>query len=247
MATNNAQIEKALKEAAKLGKSAGVRAVNDAAYKTREHMQKAMSSVFDRPTPFVTKSIVYKKANINDVNPRSKVFIADEPIGKGNNPTNTLMPEISGGYRKYKRFEKALRYKNILPPKMYAVPGADAKLDQYGNISGPWIVRILSALQGFTEVGYLANETVRSRLSKKNPLELFVIKESQGKNWELGIYQRAGKKIKQLIRFVKTPKYQERFKFYTMAEKFFNENVMKQLNYQLSKSGGAAGPPSEVF
>ena len=244
---NNAQIEKALKDAAKIGKQAAVRALNDSAFNTRKHLQEQMQTKFDRPTKFIQNSILYKKANVADEKPTAKVYVANEPIGKGANPTNIMTPEILGGYRKYKRFEKALRYKNLLPAKMYAMPGRDAKLDQYGNISGAWIVRILSTLQAFNETGYLANETVRSRLAKKKALDLFVIREYKQGELEPGIYQRQKNKVKQLIKFIRTPKYSERFQMYKLASEFFDKDLIKQINYQLSKRGGSAGPSSDEF
>lgn len=247
MSSNDAKIEKALKEAARIGKQASVRALNDAAFNTRKHLQEQMDSRFDKPTKFIKNSILYKKANSADEKPLSKVYVADEPIGKGTNPTNVMIPEIQGGFRKYKRFEKALRYKNILPPKMYSVPGDDAKLDQHGNINGAWIVRILSTLQAFSEVGYLANETVRSRMAKKKALDLFVVKEYKENQLAPGIYQRVGKKVKQLIKFVTTPKYKSRFPYYKIASEFFDKNLIKQINYQLAKRGGSAGPSEDNF
>lgn len=60
-----------------------------------------------------------------------------------------LSPQIEGGSRRQKRFERLLSRKGILPPGWFALPGKGAKLDAAGNLPGSLIVKLLAYLQAF--------------------------------------------------------------------------------------------------
>ena len=72
-----------------------------------------MSKVFDRPTPYIQKSILYKKSNKHNLT--AEVYIRDEAV-KAVAPNKILQVEIEGGSRQLKRFEKALLAVGALPP-----------------------------------------------------------------------------------------------------------------------------------
>ncbi|HEU4603750.1 MAG TPA: hypothetical protein VFS24_17375, partial [Steroidobacteraceae bacterium] len=114
--------------------------------------------VFDRPTPF-TKNATY-------VQPATKqrryamVYIREQEKGRVA-PIRYLQPQIYGGARGRKSFEKRLIESGKMPPNTYAVAATAADLDQYGNIKGGQITKILSDLQAqFDET---QNTTARSR------------------------------------------------------------------------------------
>ena len=183
-----------------------------------------VQEVFDRPNPWIMRGFRYKKAERDNL--VAEVSVSDDrPVGP--TPRHVLSASVFGGARKPKRFELALRAKGVLPSNQYAVPGRDAKIDSYGNMSGSQIVQILSALGAFSESGYTANRTARSAARKKNPMNLFVIKEI-GKGLAPGIYQRinSGLGVKQLLRFVKQPIYEERFNFYKYGEQLLPRLVL---------------------
>jgi hypothetical protein len=145
---------------------AAAQALNGAAFQSRLDWQAQIRAVFDRPTPFIEQSIwVGKRATREDlhaeVGPRYYG-------GKSVDPEKVLLAEAFGGVRRPKRFEVALRRAGVLPQNMAAVPARwvttdPATADGYGGVKGSFIVRLLSYLQAFGEVGYRANMTLANR------------------------------------------------------------------------------------
>ncbi|MGD0275913.1 MAG: hypothetical protein ABSB79_07645 [Syntrophales bacterium] len=188
-----------------------------------------MMSVFDRPTPYTLGSLYIKPATKSEQN--SWVWMK-EFAGKGTPAYKYLYPQIYGGDRQLKRFERALQYKGVLPEGMYCVPGQGANLDSYGNMSTGQIVQILSYFQAFGEQGYRANitEKGRAKLAKgtktKQGISYFALQQPY-KNLKPGIYMRAvfnwGGAIKPIIMFVKKPHYKKRFFFFEVGQAEANE------------------------
>lgn len=205
--------------------------------KTAQDIQAAevaeMQSVFDRPTRFTLNSLYVKPATKEDLS--AAVF---PKAGFGSIPAwRFLGPQIQGGPRQKKAHERALERAGILQANEYAVPGAGVKLDAHGNIPGPTIVRILSQV-GAAErgVGYLANMTGRSRKRavRRAGGQFFVMRE---RGVPPGIYQRVSQgspmkggvgptrnRVLPILLFVSAPNYQQRFRFYDIANEKFAEN-----------------------
>lgn len=123
----------------------------------KPRIQKEMIKVFDNPTPFTLKSLKIKYAQVKDL---TAVVEFKEPGRMGQ---HYLVPQVEGGVRKLKGFERALGNKKY-------TPGSGARINKYGNISFGQIRQILSVLGKAEHVlGYSANITDRSR--KKNPKE----------------------------------------------------------------------------
>lgn len=202
--------------------------------RTAQDVRKAIKDefprVFDRPTPWTMNSLFLKPATKK--RQEARVWLKDY-ASKGIPATKYLGPQIFGGARNFKRFEKALQRVGILPPGMIAVPGDAAKLDAYGNMSRGQIIQLLSYFSAHSEVGYLANmsEKRRAALHKRNEgMEYFVLRTKWGK-LPPGIYQRtktqvAGKRgprmqsgVKPVLIFVKPADYKKRLPFFEVAER----------------------------
>lgn len=143
---------------------AASKALNETAYAARADMTAGMQ-VFDRPTPFIQKSIwVGKTAKPESL--EAWVYPRD-PGGKAVDPANVLRAEVFGGERKAKRSELAFRRVGILLPGYAMVPSkwllASPKADQYGNVKGSFLVQLLSYFQAFGEQGYRANMTAKRK------------------------------------------------------------------------------------
>lgn len=212
-----------------------------------------VQEVFDRPTPFIQRGFKYRKAAWDNLT--AEVY-ADDYMGPA--PQKTLASEVFGGARKPKRFELALRAKGILPADQFAVPGRDARLDAYGNMSNGQIVQILSALGAYAESGFIANKktvhkSVGSRPNRKTD-NIFVIntigrKSTAFLNQEslsglsnrlpglpMGIYQRIGAHgLKQLMKFVKQPSYSKRFNFFQEGERIAFVVFNNEFNHAFDK------------
>jgi hypothetical protein len=172
--------------------------------------------VFDRPVPLTLKSVFIRSFNRGTLDVR--VFLREE-IFKGTPPAAYLLPQIVGGQRPLKRFEKALQSIRALPPGEMAVPGPGAKLNAYGNISQGLIVQILSALRATSDPGQHRivgqGRTVRAK-QKRNRKE-YVVLRGRGSGSvgakNVGIYRKDGAKLVNVIRFIRPPTYRQRLDF----------------------------------
>lgn len=209
-------------------------AVNRAAFKGREAVQKEMPRVFDRPTSWVRGGVRVVKATKSD--PVAAIDLDFWGNKQGVAVESILQPEIYGGSRKHKRHEIALQRAGILPAGMFIVPGAAANIDQYGNMSAGQINQIISWFQGFGEQGYQANMTKKTRdrrakgTKKSRGFEYFVVGAGAVRSWaragggvgthrmQPGIYLRThtgfGSAIKPVMIFVRRVMYRSRLDFY---------------------------------
>ena len=142
---------------------ATIGAINDAVYAARAAEQAAMAKVFDRPTPYILRSVKVRMAARDK--PAGEVYIDFWGSGKGVPPEKILAAEVFGGRRRAKRAEVALQRVGILPRGFGMTPGPGAKthLDVFGNVKGSFIVQLLSYFAAFGEQGYRANMTDKRR------------------------------------------------------------------------------------
>jgi len=118
-------------------------ALNWTAFDTRERMQKYLRRVLDRPTKFTLKGVLVDKSKQSTL--RSRIKMRDE-ASKGTSPAKYLEPLRSGGTRQAKRSEKALRRAGHILPDQFIVPGPDARLNRFGNVSSGMYTKMLSGL-----------------------------------------------------------------------------------------------------
>lgn len=171
-----------------------------------------MNRVFDRPTPYTLNSLFVKPATVDNLSARVNV---KDQAGSGIVPERFLQPEVEGGTRGDKRFERALRYGGWLLPGEHVVPATDMPRDAFGNVSGPKIKSILAQLEK------PGGRTVGKRRRGAFASGLFVgrIRHTRG------IWQRDRRKIKPLFLFTKAiPQYRARFDFTGVAERVAREN-----------------------
>lgn len=206
--------------------AAAMRSLNYTARKVQEAEIKEMRDVFDRPNPNTLKAIYIKPATLRRQS--AEIGIKDE-AGKGVPASKYLLAQITGGTRRLKRFEVALRSVGVLPSGYWAVPGDAAKLDAYGNMSAGQIVQILSYFKAFPEAGFRANITDKRRAAlrkgskRKLGYEYFVGRPGAGR-LPLGIWQRfrfakGDTAIKPILIFVSRSLYEKRFDFEYVARK----------------------------
>ena len=211
--------------------TAAVAALNDAAFEARRVVQANIDASFDRPTPYVRRSIQVTKATVDRP---SAVVEPKYPGGKGVDPQSILRASVFGGERRLKRAERALQRVGILLPGYAMVPGEACQLDAYGNIKGGFIVQLLSYFQAFGEQGYKANMTAkrRDKLAARGVstrgyrtiggVEYFVawgkLRSGRSSHLHYGIWSRTGTHgavVKPVIMFVRTPRYGVRLDFFT--------------------------------
>jgi hypothetical protein len=200
------------RERARLAR-AGRRMVNAAAFEARAAIMAEMDRVFDRPTPWIRRSVLVVPARDGDVlrEPvEARIEWREGGNKSGGTPGRVLRAQIEGGPRAQKGFERLLR----LPPDRIAVPGRWAPLDAYGNLPGPFLVRVLSDLRLFGEVGYLANRSLRNSPRRRRAARFFMVRVgSEDKRLWPGVYDSQGPGGAPLlvIAFVRRAQYRARF------------------------------------
>jgi hypothetical protein len=176
-------------------------------------------TTFDRPKPYTVKGTYTKRATPASL--EAVVGIKDKIAGylAPNIGKNGKLP------RTYKNSERMLRAAGILPEGRYTVPGKEARLDEYGNMSRGQIVQILSYFRTF---GNTQTNSKRMNMTDKGRARLasraqdyFVVPIADR---DLGIYpgiwQRRGRTdIVPVLMFVSRPQYRAIYDFYGEAER----------------------------
>ena len=171
-----------------------------------------MLRVFDRPNMYTLNSLKVTKTKGHNM--QASVWFKDpERMGQ-----HYLVPQVDGGRRKLKGFERALGNDEY-------VPGVGAKLDQYGNISPGQIKQILSVLgKAQTSAGYDANLTAKSAKTNKRSRDYVVIKPGNRGHLNPGVYQRYqtgvgfGAKTKRTMPFGEYQKGRTRGRFSSVVQ-----------------------------
>lgn len=175
-------------------------AMNRTMREIKKDQRLEMAKAFDRPTPYTLNSMRTAAAT------KEKLEASIQPKDQGPSkalPSRYLPPQITGGRRTHKAFERALIAMGAMPSDLYAVPGKGAPLDGYGNIRGAYIRQILSYLQNGAGKGKRA--------------QFFAITQ-QGK-LPMGVYQRTGTMLRLVLAYVKQPSYRKRYDFYGVGER----------------------------
>lgn len=191
-----------------------------------------MKRNLDRPTQFTLNSLFVKPAT--KATQQARVWFKDF-APKGTPAGDYLQPQVQGGQRKLKRHEKALIARGLMKSTQYAVPGAGAKMDQYGNMKRQQYVQMLSQLRAFGEQGYQANATGSKRSTRKRRSGTYFVATIDG---EQGVWQRVssafGEGVRPVLLFVdRDPSYRVRFPFFKVAENIVKANYEREFKSAL--------------
>lgn len=158
-------------------------ALDKTASDIRDGVVAEMKRVFDNPTKFTLDSL--KVTRTKNHNMEASVWFKEPDRMED----HYLIPQVDGGPRKTKGFERALN------DNMF-IPGRGAKLNKHGNISQGQLRQILSVL-GRAELtpGYQANITRKSSVRNKKARDyVFLPEGSRGGRLPPGIYERVAQK-----------------------------------------------------
>ncbi|MCG5240081.1 hypothetical protein ACIU1J_01880 [Azospirillum doebereinerae] len=190
-------------------------ALTETAWIGQRTLREDMKRVFDRPTRYALNSLSVQKAGSATLT--AKVYFRDA-WDKGVPAAKFMAPEVFGGARSHKRSESQLIRAGKMPAGRFLVPGAKAELDAYGSQKSGQIVKAISALKAFGEVGYLANRNEKKRGRGKRKGELYFA-IGGGSHLHPGVYQRTGsggasggtpRGIAPVMAFVRAPSYAPR-------------------------------------
>jgi hypothetical protein len=195
-------------------------ALTRTAVEVRAGVQRELPRVFDRPTPYTVNSLFVKPARADRL--EAEVFFKDEygTSRLGIPATKYLLPEVRGGARRSKGFEKALRKAGVLPFGRFAMPAAGAQLDAYGNVSRGQLIQILSQLRITLTAGHNRNmgQGAKGIAAQRNAGGRFFVKRDR-KGGPPGIYQREflGRNVTPVFVFTRPASYRPRFPFDAIA------------------------------
>lgn len=195
------------------------------AHKVKHGLVNVMRQRFDRPTRFTLNSLYVRNARKADNPPQARVFFRDF-APKGTPAGTYLQPQVHSGQRNKKRFERALIHVGAMRSDEWAMPGAGAKQDQYGNMSRGQIVQVLSGLRAMRETGYQANATSSARSRRKGNARKYFAGEVDG---ERGVWQRVnsafGEGVRPIMIFTTDePRYRTRLPMFQIAENIVAAN-----------------------
>ncbi|WP_421581191.1 hypothetical protein [Shinella sp. M31] len=204
-------------------------ALNETAKSGRLAVQKEMEKVFDRPTPYAKRGVVFDRAT------RQKMQAAVVVTGdrtKGALPATAFLgPQIEGGIRRHKAFEQQLIQRGHMQRREVAVPAQRTKLDRYGNMTQGFLNQVMADLlidyrgAGATRV---RTDASLKRNSKYKNARFFVPK--RGGHLFPGVYQRhpGTHDIFPVILFVTAKPYRIRLRLKDVVERHvsatFEEN-----------------------
>ncbi len=225
--------------------------------RTAQEVQKGvrdeMEAVFDRPTRATLNSLFIQPATKDKM--EARVWIKDGRSingagnlggqegqwGKGRAASTWLTPQIYGGGRSDKGFEKMLRRRGVLGSGQYVVPGDKLDLDQYGNVGKGRLTKMLSGAQLFTQEGYNANATDSRRSMRKGNRRYFMIRKGSR---PIGIAERLGygrgsrNNIRIVLAFVRSPSYSKRLDFFGVAERIAEDQLPIQFELAIARALG---------
>lgn len=187
-------------------------AINATGKRCISDLQSNMKDVFDRPTPFTLKGFYFKPAKASDL---TGVILSRDKAPKGTPAGKYLAPQIFGGPRPMKKFEKALA---SISGGQYVVPASPIALDANGNLNRGFLTQVLSRLGVMSNESKNLSEKTRRRLAKQKKnargqaSEFFVARE-KGNGRPRGIFKLVGKgHVEPVLWFLpRPPSYRKRF------------------------------------
>jgi hypothetical protein len=192
-----------------------------------------MRKAFNAPTPYTLRSLYVRTAT--KARQEASTWLKSYP-GR----PHYLQPQIEGGGRPLKRFERRMEMLGYMRGDQRAVPTRNVSLDAYGNMSRGQIVKILSQLRTDVVSGVSQNATNSKRSkAKRKASEYFVSKGSgsqrhgyagkrgRGQMYEqhlpAGVWERRnfawGSSVRPILLFVASTRYAKRFDFFGVADK----------------------------
>ena len=181
-----------------------------------------MRSSFDRPTTYALNGMFLKPATKTSL--EARVWVKDNPFGKGTPADRFLLPQITGGGRGHKGAERLLQANGLMPEGWFLVPAAGAQLDANGNIRRGQIRQILSQLKVQRGAGSESRATGSQRSNRtiaRQGVTYFALPNGN-RGLPPGVYLKRrfaqGSAIRPVFLFVSKIEYQARLKFHEVGE-----------------------------
>jgi hypothetical protein len=201
-------------------------ALTRTAKRVQQETVEEMRRRFDRPTPFTLKSIYMRPAKKSDLT--AMVWLKDQPAGKSRlSMAEIIGHQFTGGSRIAKPIEFWLARAGLISPSERVVPGAAARLDQYGNMSRGQVQQILSQLKIGPDPAQWATKSARSRRHVRQAGELFW---SRGGHLPRGVWMRQGRHVRPVLIVVSGTSYRRRIDLQRIGKQVTAQHFNDEFN-----------------
>lgn len=200
--------------------------LNETAKGGRLEVQREMDRVFDRPTPYAKRGVVYDRATRQNL--RAAVVVTGDRTKGGLPATAFLGPQIEGGMRTHKAFERQLIDRGVMKRNEAAVPAKRAPLDRYGNLTQGFLNRVMADLQiDYRGAGATRVRSDKSVKRNKNYKHARFFAAKRPGHLFPGVYQRdpTTQTILPVILFVSQSTYRIRLQLREVVERYVEANV----------------------
>jgi hypothetical protein len=184
--------------------------------------QNEMRTKFVGVTQYALNGMFVKPATKKNL--EARIWVKDNPSGKGTPADRFLLPEIQGGARGLKGMERLLQRSRLMPPNWYAVPAAGAQLDGNGNVKRSQITQILSQLKLQRGAGYESRATGSTRSNRtiaRQGVTYFAVPRKH-RGLEPGIYLKRkfahGTAVRPVFIFEPAVHYRARMRFHEVGD-----------------------------
>jgi hypothetical protein len=220
--TNFAEISQRLSEMGRQAPYVAALSLTRTAQDVQAAIKTEMRGVFDRPTTYALNGTFLKRATKQNL--EARVWVKDNPFGKGTPADRFLLPEIYGGKRGLKGMETLLQRNGLMQSGWFAVPAAGAQLDGNGNVKRSQIVQILSQLRVQRGAGHQSRATGSTRSNRtiaRQGVTYFSLSKAY-RGLQPGIYLKRkfghGAAIKPVFVFVRAVQYKPRLRFFEVGQ-----------------------------
>lgn len=207
-------------------------------------IRKEMTRAFDRPTNYTLNSTFVKGATRDKL--EAKVWLKDNPSGKGTPADRYLAPQIYGGERRQKGMERLLQAARLMPSGWFAVPAVGAQMDANGNVKRSQIVQILSQLKMQRGSGYESRATGSKRSNRaigRQGVTYFALATTR-RGLHPGVYVKRqmaqGTTVRPVFLFVPRALYQPILKYFEVGETVARRQFPIHFRTELAKAVASA-------
>lgn len=203
-------------------------ALDDTAEGLKREQIMEMEVVFQSPRKYTLNALYAVKARGDN---SLAAGLAWKEFGGSIPAYKYLYPQVFGGQRRYKRHERALQGKGILPAGSMTAQGNNFPKDESGDITGGQYTRMLSELDALQDGSGGKNQYKKKRAAASR----FFVYTPKGANFPVGIAEPNGDGIRIMLRFIQPPNYTARYDYYGIANEYTRINFPKQLERQWVK------------
>lgn len=205
---------------------AAAKALTQTAQSAQKSIIAAMSATFKGgATRYTLNSTRIEPATVDKL--FARVAVKDRTTNNGTLPEDYLFPQVYGGPRKEKRFERAMRYAGLLYGNERAVLGRDTPagtVDSFGNLKAGEIKKILEA----------TNARKKSKFARAAKRKNYIVGRIGSRAGVLKVVE-PGRVVPLLLFVTKRPVYRKKFDFEEIARITAQREFEASFRYFMAK------------